>query len=98
MPGKNDSEEMEMETPVARLCSEIQLFDLCDLERCNHKDGRFCTNGELLSRFDRISEKDDTYTYLSEEPEDGEEVAEDAYGDTQDGLDHDDSREDWEDD
>jgi len=97
VPDKDDSEEVEKETPVPRLCSEIQLFDLCDLERCNHKDGRFCTNGELLARFDRISEKDDTHTYLTEEPEDGEGDDDDAYGDAQDGLD-DDTGDDWEDD
>ena len=43
---------------VPRLCSEIQLFDLCDLESCTDKSGRFCTNQDLLSRFERISEDD----------------------------------------
>ncbi|GFE61172.1 hypothetical protein [Geobacter sp. AOG2] len=97
MPGKDDIEEKGTETPVQRLCNEIQLFDLCDLERCNYKNGRFCTNGELLVRFDRISEKDDTHTYLPEGPEEGEDTDEDAFGDALDDRD-DDDRDDWDDD
>jgi hypothetical protein len=42
-----------------RLCSEIQLFDLCDLEVCRFKSGRFCANADLVGRFDTISEDDD---------------------------------------
>jgi len=94
---RDDIEEKIVEKPVQRLCSEIQLFDLCDLERCNHKVGRFCTDGELLARFERISEKDDTRSYLPEEQEVGDEAGEDdAYGDALDGRD-DDDRDDWED-
>ncbi len=59
MQDNDDIEEQEPDKPVQRLCSEIQLFDLCDLERCSHKEGRFCSNVELLTRFERISEKDD---------------------------------------
>jgi hypothetical protein len=44
---------------VKRLCGEIQLFDLCDLDQCNHKDGRFCTHSDLLTRFERIADEDD---------------------------------------
>lgn len=44
---------------VQRLCSEIQLFDLCDLEQCRHKEGRFCTRTELLARFEHISDEDE---------------------------------------
>ena len=36
----------EIVKPVKRLCSEIQLFDLCDLEYCKHKVERFCENPE----------------------------------------------------
>jgi len=43
---------------VQRLCSEIQLFDLCDRDACDFKVGRFCTNPDLLDRFERISEDD----------------------------------------
>ncbi|MBW4055033.1 MAG: hypothetical protein HIU83_06485 [Proteobacteria bacterium] len=39
-----------------RLCSEIQLFDLCDLDSCDHRKGRFCTNIAVLSRFEKIAE------------------------------------------
>ncbi len=41
-----------------RLCSEIQLFDLCDLDSCAHKSGRFCTDPLLLGRFEKIAEKE----------------------------------------
>jgi len=94
---KDDIEEQETGKPAQRLCSEIQLFDLCDLERCSHKEGRFCTDGELLTRFERISEKDDTRPYLIEGSEEGEEADDDVYGD--DGLDNldDGEQEDWED-
>jgi hypothetical protein len=90
VPDKDNIEEQETDKPVQRLCSEIQLFDLCSLERCSHKEGRFCTNGELLTRFERISEKDDTRSYLFEGSEDGEEVDDDAYGDGLDERDDDD--------
>ena len=39
-----------------RLCSEIQLFDLCDLDSCNRKRGSFCTDPALLGRFEKIAE------------------------------------------
>jgi len=42
-----------------RLCSEIQLFDLCELERCHFKDGRFCTDTTLLTRFEAVAEPQD---------------------------------------
>ncbi|MDR3581392.1 MAG: hypothetical protein P4L44_15635 [Oryzomonas sp.] len=100
MPDKDDIEEQETDKPVQRLCSEIQLFDLCDLERCSLKEGRYCTNGELLTRFERISEKDDTRPvsdpYLSEGPQDEEEADDDVYGDGLSDRD-DDDRDDWED-
>lgn len=41
-----------------RLCSEIQLFDLCDLVSCNQKSGRFCTDPDLIGRFEKISEEE----------------------------------------
>jgi hypothetical protein len=97
VPDKDDNEEQETDKPVQRLCSEIQLFDLCDLEQCSHKQDRYCTNGELLTRFERISEKDDTRSYLYEKPEEGEEPDADAYGDVLDNRD-DDGQGVWEDD
>lgn len=64
---------MEKEQRARRLCSEIQLFDLCDLDTCCQKDGRFCTNEEVLERFEAIKEEDERELYLAEESEeDGE--------------------------
>jgi hypothetical protein len=45
--------------PVQRLCNEIQLFDLCDLEKCGHKQGQYCTSKVLLTRFEAIAEEDE---------------------------------------
>lgn len=42
-----------------RLCSEIQLFDLCELERCRYRDGRFCTDTDMLARFEAVAEPED---------------------------------------
>ena len=42
-----------------RLCSEIQLFDLCDKDVCSHKDGRYCTKGDILARFEAVLDKED---------------------------------------
>lgn len=57
-----------------RLCSEVQLFDLCDLDSCSRKTGRFCSDSELLSRFEMIAE-DELRTpdrFLFEENDDTE--------------------------
>lgn len=72
---------METKQPARRLCSEIQLFDLCDLDYCRQKDGRYCTNQEALERFEAIQEVDDTSDYVAEgyEEEEDEDVAEDDY-------------------
>ena len=50
---------MEKKQAPQRLCSEIQLFDLCDRDVCAHKDGRYCTKGDILARFEAIKEEDD---------------------------------------
>ena len=79
---------MDTQPVTKRLCSEIQLFDLCDLDTCTCKDGRFCTNPEILQRFEAIKEEDERPQYLPDELE-GEEDEEldedvedlDAYGD-----------------
>jgi len=52
---------------VQRLCSEIQLFDLCDLEGCSSRKGRFCSNEDLLVKFESIKEKDETPDLLYDE-------------------------------
>jgi len=46
-------------TPVLRLCNEIQLFDLCELEKCGHKKGLYCTSDELINRFEAIAEEEE---------------------------------------
>jgi len=55
-------DEPQKKSTVAdqRLCSEIQLFDLCDIEGCHLRRGRFCSNEELISKFESIKEEDDT--------------------------------------
>jgi hypothetical protein len=68
---------------IRRLCSEIQLFDLCDRETCGSREGRFCTDQDLLDRFERISEDDrrPVERYPAEEPdEDAEGEYDDAFG------------------
>jgi hypothetical protein len=72
--------------PEPRLCNEIQLFDLCDLDACSFKEGRFCRNTELLSAFERISDVEARPEVLpSEEEEEGEDAGgveyDDAFGD-----------------
>jgi hypothetical protein len=64
-----------------RLCSEIQLFDLCDLDTCSCKNGRYCTNPEILAKFEAIKEEDERapQQYIGEEfDEDNEDEDEDA--------------------
>jgi hypothetical protein len=66
--------------PVQRLCNEIQLFDLCELEKCGHKQGLYCSSQELLNRFEAIAEEDErplAAGFISGEPDDGEETDED---------------------
>jgi hypothetical protein len=46
-------------TPVQRLCNEIQLFDLCELKKCGHKQGLYCTSDDLLNRFEAIAEEEE---------------------------------------
>lgn len=84
-----DEEEIAPEPlkPVERLCSEIQLFDLCDLEKCSFKNGKFCTNADLLEKFEQISEEDETRVRVPRDLEsDDEEDADldDLYDDEMD--------------
>lgn len=71
----------EKERPQ-RLCSEIQLFDLCSKESCTKKKGRYCTDEELLDKFEAISQEEDfsSDNYLDEEPGDDEGEDEDYPG------------------
>lgn len=81
---------------LRRLCSEIQLFDLCDLEHCSHKEGRFCTSTALLARFEHISDEDECAPLRNAREEDDPDVDDelseydsdyDDDGDTDDGYD-----------
>jgi hypothetical protein len=59
-----------------RLCSEIQLFDLCDRDDCQFKKGRFCANQDILARFEAISDDEDansTEQFLVDEMDEMEE-------------------------
>ena len=66
---------MKVESPkestasVQRLCSEIQLFDLCDLDGCHLRKGRFCSNEDLLKKFESIKEEDETPDLVYDEDE-----------------------------
>jgi len=66
---------MKVESPekstasVQRLCSEIQLFDLCDLDGCHLRKGRFCSNEDLLNKFESIKEEDETPDLVYDEDE-----------------------------
>ena len=79
---------METMQRPRRLCSEIQLFDLCDLDNCCQKDGRYCTNEEVLARFEAIKEEDERSPeqYLAEELDEDEE-SEELGHDEADGVD-----------
>jgi len=83
--------EQQKESMVAdqRLCSEIQLFDLCDLECCHFKKGRFCSNTELISKFESIKDEDDIpeLVYTEEDCENEDESDFDEYEDDYEGDD-----------
>lgn len=51
--------ETETKEVPRRLCSEIQLFDLCELQKCHFKDDRFCTDPEMLARFEAAAEPEE---------------------------------------
>ncbi len=50
---------MAEELKLKRLCSEIQLFDLCSKDECEHKDGRYCGNIGMVAKFEAINEPDE---------------------------------------
>lgn len=66
-----------------RLCNEIQLFDLCDLEKCSFKEGKFCTNAEMLTAFEQISDAEVVRpeVFMSDDMEEGEDVCDEGYDD-----------------
>jgi hypothetical protein len=63
---------MVEETKPRRLCSEIQLFDLCSLENCKCRDGRYCGDESIIAKFETISEDEMDYSdqFLIDELED----------------------------
>ena len=62
----------QKEQKKGRLCSEIQLFDLCDKDVCSHKDGRYCTKGDILARFEAVLDEEDhsSEQFLADELDD----------------------------
>lgn len=59
-----------------RLCSEIQLFDLCSRDVCEYKKDRYCTNRDILARFEAISDDEDANSadlFLADEMEEMDE-------------------------
>ncbi len=66
---ENNPEPEEKVAPADRLCSEIQLFDLCDLDTCRHRRERYCTNEALLAKFEAIREEDDRSALVYDEDE-----------------------------
>ena len=77
LPDAEDN--LVVKSPAQRLCNEIQLFDLCDLERCTFKADRFCTNNDLLKSFELIADAEmvPTEVFSSEELEEGDDFDED---------------------
>jgi hypothetical protein len=53
------NKDTDKENKPQRLCTEIQLFDLCSRDVCGHKDGRYCTKGDILARFEAIRDEED---------------------------------------
>lgn len=94
-----DKDTIETCAPVQRLCNEIQLFDLCDLDSCNYKQGRFCTNSDLIMRFERIAEAETRIPsqYMEEELDDDAEGADDGDFDDDCGGEDGDDGVDWDD-
>jgi len=78
--------------PVQRLCNEIQLFDLCDLETCSYKDGRFCNNSDLLTEFEQINDAE-VVRPVVEDLEEGEDACEEEYDDAYEDNEFDDDAE-----
>jgi len=64
------TEDIKEAKPIEkRLCSEIQLFDICDLDSCDFKRDRFCSNEALLEKFEAIREEDDRPAVVYDENE-----------------------------
>jgi hypothetical protein len=58
-PVNQEDVSVEKAESPQRLCSEIQLFDLCERADCVFKRGRYCTDPAMLARFEAISDEED---------------------------------------
>jgi hypothetical protein len=87
MVTQTEQEQEPKELP-RRLCSEIQLFDLCEREQCRFKDDRFCTDPVMLARFEAIAEPEDRPVQRFDDNDDDDE--EEVYPAEQDEDDDDD--------
>lgn len=86
-----DETVAELSHAAQRLCSEIQLFDLCDRDSCRFKRSRFCTNEELVAKFESIKEEDEqSALHYEDEEADDESDSETDFDDFDDSLDGDD--------
>lgn len=72
-----------VDQPVNRLCSEIKLFDLCDQDVCNDRSGTYCTNRDMLARFERIADDEARHPAVAglEDQDEDEDDFDRAYGD-----------------
>jgi hypothetical protein len=83
VPRAVHKEMVAAKVPAQRLCNEIQLFDLCDLETCSFKVGKFCTNAERLAEFEQISDAEVVRqeVFDADELEEGDDACEEEYDD-----------------
>lgn len=88
------TDKLKLDIAPQRLCSEIKLFDLCNLTSCGFKSGRFCNNPEMLCRFERIADQELRLPerFMDEETDDDEETVD--FYDYESGTDGNDE---WED-
>ncbi len=80
---------MAEELKTKRLCSEIQLFDLCSKDTCKLKNGRFCTDDALLAKFEAISEEDVLRDQLIDDSDDYDDSDDTDHDDDSDETDYD---------
>jgi hypothetical protein len=83
MPVESIVKDSVVTPPAQRLCNEIQLFDLCDLEKCSFKKERFCTNVDLLTAFEEISDSEVPRPgiLMTEELEDDDDAVDERFDD-----------------
>ena len=94
-----DNNELKQNKSPQRLCSEIQLFDLCVLDSCIYKTGSFCSNEDMVSQFEKIEfEISPPQIYMDEEFCDGDETEENDYEESDDDADSDGGEKGWGDD